>query len=204
MDKIASTTGERKQTTGRSLFSFTLTKGYHSKRQLWKSLWPAIYVINSVDIPNYPVTLSHRRSTTVSLKSYSRYFHNVSLFLDINRGKKYTRRAPVTPLVLSMLELQRTVLWQRFWRDVIRSVWPVLTRFNFYATYDTKKITACKVLRWASFMLFPEAVIQFYAVSTAGGLSLWSAVAIKTRWNGDDGEIAVTFRIMRKICVMFF
>lgn len=53
-------------------------------------------------------------------------------------------------------------------------------------------------------MLFPEAVIQFYAVSTVGGLSLWSAVAIKTRWNGDDGEIAVTFRIMRKICVMFF
>ena len=60
-----------------------------------------------------------------------RNFHNVLLFLDINRGKKYTRRAPVIPLVLSMLELHRTVLWQRFWRDVIRSVWPVLTRFNF-------------------------------------------------------------------------
>lgn len=103
-----------------------------------------------------------------------------------------------------MLELHRTVLWQRFWRDVIRSVWPVLTRFNFMPLMTLKKITACKVLGWASFMLFPEAVIQFYAVSTAGGLSLWSAVAIKTRWNGDDGEIAVTFRIMRKICVMFF
>ena len=51
---------------------FALTKGQRSKRQLYNSLrWP-IYIFNLVDLTKLPC-YPHRRSTTVSLETFTLY-----------------------------------------------------------------------------------------------------------------------------------
>ena len=92
--------------------------GYCLKRQIWNSLWRPIYVINSLIILNYPVILSHRRSTTVSLETWLLYKFKLLIeireMISFELGKEI-KKDVFFRLVTSVGLFLQTLRYRHYW-----------------------------------------------------------------------------------------